>query len=774
MQPVRLPRCSWRFTGLAVLVLLAPAITTDAAVQSGAGQGGMVSLDNGLLRIAVDRQDGSLVELTDLQAKRNLVGDAKTLGPLWELSVGTGDRSVLLQPGLAMKFRARTDDAQGTSLRLVWSDFTLPEAAACQVEVTIEIEPMRLVSMWRIAIVKPKELAIRGLQFPRVFGIRRQPNERLAVPIWMGQQLNNPRSLLSSNGGKGRRLAWPYPGVMSLQCLTLCADGGCGFYAACDDVAAMHKVFSVTGSANGDVQFQMEQQPEAQAVGVNQFDLPYHVQLGIIHGDWITAAQQYREWATRQHWATHSRLREGQVPEWVRKTGLWVWNRGRSEGVLTPAAILQKRLGLPVSVLWHWWHGCAYDIGFPEYFPPREGTEPFRQAVRNAHNDHLHMLVYMNQRAWGMSTRSWEAEDAQRYAVKGPDGKVRPEVYNVFTGKALASMCLATSFWRDKYAGLAEHAMNGLEVDGLYMDQACLQLPCYDPSHAHPLGGGQSWMQGFRMLTKEIRRRCGASRPIALAGEGCGEPWLEHLDLMLALQVSRERYSQLNDPWEVIPFFQAVYHPCAITFGSYGSLVMPPYDELWPAKFAPQEPLALLDRKYSYQFCLEQARAFVWGQQPTLANFVPRLLEERAAEMQYVMRLARVRSQTLKYLLHGEFLRPPAFDAPRRTSDFSRLSIYAGRGSRLTSYKKEHPLVLTGAWQATDGDVGIAITSIASEPILLSVAIDAKLYELPQPCVVYRIDESGRTRLGVLGTEHPLEKLTLPPHAAWVLELTAN
>ena len=35
---------------------------------------------------------------------------------------------------------------------------------------------------------------------------------------------------------------------------------------------------------------------------------------------------------------------------------------------------------MPVSVFWHWWHGCAYDAGFPEYLPPREGTDAFKTA----------------------------------------------------------------------------------------------------------------------------------------------------------------------------------------------------------------------------------------------------------------------------------------------------------------------------------------------------------------------------------------------------------
>ena len=111
---------------------------------------------------------------------------------------------------------------------------------------------------------------------------------------------------------------------------------------------------------------------------------------------------------------------------------------------------------------------------------------------------------------------------------------------------------------------------------------------------------------------------------------------------MLSLQVSKERSATTEDGWQPIPFFQAVYHPYCILYGNYSSLTVPPYDELWPANFAPAEPLKLLDRKYSQQFLLEQARAFVWGQQPTVANFLPAQLREREEETEYMMQLAKL------------------------------------------------------------------------------------------------------------------------------------
>src|SRR5206468_801266 len=103
---------------------------------------------------------------------------------------------------------------------------------------------------------------------------------------------------------------------------------------------------------------------------------------------------------------------------------------------------------------------------------------------------------------------SWAGEGAERFAVKGADGKIHPEIYNTFTKAPCASMCLGTDFWRSKYVGLAERAVRDLDVDGIYMDQACTSLSCYAATHGHPLGGGTYWMNGFRMLAGDIRRRC--------------------------------------------------------------------------------------------------------------------------------------------------------------------------------------------------------------------------------------------------------------------------
>jgi len=726
------------------------------------------SIESGLLRIGAHSK---LFALVDLSTQYNHLDDEPESGALWELETLVERRPVVLTPSHANLTNLEILRPE-QRLRLTWAEFRPASVSKLKVEVTVDLDADAPMSQWGIAVTKPAGMALRQIRFPRVLGIRRQEDERLAVPAWLGQLATDPRTLLGGKDGRGRRLAWDYPGRMALQCLAYYGEDGNGLYAACDDTAARRKTFALWGATGGQVNYETVHYPENEATDQDRYALPYRVLLGSLQGDWITAAERYRAWATDQRWARESRLRRGLVPLWVLDTGAWIWNRGPSPGVLPPAAALQKQLGLPVSVFWHWWHGCPYDIGFPEYLPPREGTEAFQQAAARAHDDGVRFMVYMNQRAWGMSSQSWKDEGAERFAVKGQDGKVRPEVYNIFTRQALASMCLATPFWRNKYAGLAEEAFKDLGVDGIYMDQACSHRACYDPNHGHPLGGGNSWMEGFRALSNDIRNRTNTDRRIVLAGEGCGEAWLPYLDLMLTLQVSRERYSSPTDPWEVIPFFQAVYHSYAVTYGSYSSLTMPPYDELWPAEFAPKKPLALLDRKYSRQFYLEQARAFVWGQQPALANFRPEHFDQRPEEIEFVMRLARVRSRATKYLLHGEFLRPPKLNAPEVTSDFSRLSIYAGQKSRLTSSQKQHPLAIAGAWRGADGDVAVALASIADRTLPLSLTLDPTYYRLPNQARIYRIDETRRQPLGSFASDDPTLKLELPARQAWIVEFT--
>ncbi|HEY9175146.1 MAG TPA: DUF6259 domain-containing protein [Verrucomicrobiae bacterium] len=750
--------------GLATLVALLQSFTVTA-------EPGLVRTANATLQVGLDAANGSLRELLQPADGFNQIADNPTALGLWQITVRDGDSVRELSAEQSPPPVVEQPTGERPGLRLVW-DRVPAGPRSLRVEVFVRLEPQETaLSRWELSVTKPSNLRVEEIRFPRVPSLRPRPDEVLAVPRQLGVMARNPRVLTQPRPGSGARLNWrsPHGTDLSFPCLAFYQQDGAGFYAACDDSLGYLKTFSVWGDGQDQMHFEIVHEPEQAAVGQTYFCLPFTVVLGAFRGDWTTAAEIYRESPTAKVFAKQGERRLQLAPDWLAGTGLWLWNRGRSSQVLDPAIALRKRVKAPVSVLWHWWHNCPYDAGFPEYLPPREGAAPFSAALAAARRHDVHAILYMNQRLWGTTTQSWLDEGAEAFSVRGKDGNVAIESYNTYMKAPCAPMCIGTSFWREKYAGIAEEVLTRLKPDGIYMDQVGVLATCYDPRHGHIVGPGRYWTDGFAMLAADIRDRTSARGPVALGGEYGGEPWIGQFDLTLGLCISADRMGA-SPAWEPIPFFQAVYHPSTIVFGNMAGLAHPPYDEKWPADKAPATQLTLLDRKFARQFYLEHARTFVWGMQPMLANFVPTQLTERPEELDYVARLVRVRMQTLKYLLHGVWLRPPPLDVPQQEMDVVTVGTY----TPLRASKRMFPVALAGAWRAPNGDVAIALASSSQEPLALTLPVDANAYGLPGRCPVYRTDERGRHRLGEWDRKNPLLRVELPPRGLLVLELSAS
>lgn len=741
------------------------------SVSSAAGANpALIRVADGNLQIGLDSATGSLRELIQLPKGINQLADRQSPLGLWQITVRNGDTSQELTAERAGSPKVERLPGDHPGLRLLWDKVGAGGTNLLRVEVLVRLgQPDARLSRWELSVTKPKSVHLKQVRFPRVASLRERAEEVLAVPNVLGILSRDPRKLAQGKGNKGTRFSWGYPFPLVVQCLAFYQHDGPGFYAACDDTGGYRKGFSVWGDGKGQLHFEMLHEPEQEAADMAEFRLPFAAVLGTFHGDWTTAAQIYRESPTAKAIAERGRLRRELTAKWLPETGLWLWNRGRSQQVLEPATVMRKHLQAPVSILWHWWHNCPYDAGFPEYLPPREGAEPFKTALAAAQRQDVRAILYMNQRLWGTQTRSWTNECAEVHAVKGKDGKVRAEVYNTFMKAPCAPMCIGTRFWRDKYAGLAQEVLNDLKADGVYMDQVGVMANCYDPSHGHIPGPGRYWTDGLEMLAAEIRDRSSPRGPVALGGEYCGEPWIGNIDMTLGLNVSADRIGMGAD-WELIPFFQAVYHDSTVVFGNMAGLAHPPYDEKWPQELAPLGGLTLLDRKFAQQFYLEHARTFAWGMQPMLANFLPAQLKECPEEIDFVTRLVRTRMRSLPYLLHGTWLRPPLLDVPQREMDVAQIGTY----TPLKASKRTYPVALAGAWRAPNGNVGIALASIHDQKLALRLPIDAPAYGLTGRCGLYRTDHKSRHRAGVFDPRTPVLPVELPPRGICVLEFCPN
>jgi hypothetical protein len=202
---------------------------------------------------------------------------------------------------------------------------------------------------------------------------------------------------------------------------------------------------------------------------------------------------------------------------------------------------------------------------------------------------------------------------------------------------------------------------------------------------------------------------------------------------------------------------------------------VPPYDELWPKEFAPEEQLKMLDRAYSRQFLMEQARSFAWGLQPTISNYQSFLATGREKEINYLIELARVRNQGLQYLLKGKYFRSPAIDIPVQEFDISRLSISAGKmGESVTSFRSTYPLIYTGTWQAENKDIGIAVASISDKPFRVVFSLKTSNYELPPAGKVYIIDNEGKRFIHSYSGGEISVDYTLKPGGLCIIELATD
>ena len=726
----------------------------------------IVFLENEKIRLGFEPGTGRFVQFTDRVNSFEFIEPAAVTGLPWDVRFHSTPASLFRGTRLApSKFSFSRPDPW--TLVLKWADFEGMENLEITAKVTVD--STRALSYWSISLEGIRGNYVTDVVFPKIRGLKDLENEKLVVPTWTGSLISNPREMFAREGMR----KWVYPGALSSQVIGLYNSEKSGFYASCNDSLSYTKLFSVKADTINTLAYEMVNHAPYDSTLVS-YSFPYEAVIGCFKGDWITVAGMYSEWAVQQKWARESRFKQGLTPSWIENTALWVWNRGTSGNVLTPAVELKERLGLPVNVIWHWWHNCSYDDGFPEYIPPREGKKSFTDAVVSAQKAGVRCHVYMNSFQWGNNTESWKSGKVEPHAVKDINGNLHTHVYNVFTNHALTSMCVGTDFWRDHYASLCDSVVNTYQTNGVYMDQTCLSRMCYDPDHGHQSGGGNYWVENSAKLIRQVRSKNYGDKEPIFTGEGSSENWLPHLDAFLTLEASKERYAGVGNT-ETIPFFQAVYHQYGISYGSYSSLVSPPYDELWPEEFAPESTEKPLSDLFNKQFLMEQARSFVWGMQPTIANYHTFLASERKEEIEYLLNISRLRYKNLKYLLYGKFLRSPDIESPEEEIDISRLSIYAGRkGNTVTAFKKRVPLLYSGAWKSDDGSLGIALASIAGKPLPADFSVKSGDYGLSQEGDVFVITENGKIHLTDYSDGDIRVHFTVEPGGVYMIEIVPS
>ena len=676
-------------------------------------------LENDYVRFEFSKENGALISMYNVKDNVEHIDSAKAADlSLWNLEYMPGYSPAESLP-TSVSFRKKGKDC----LEIAWRQEN--GVAGPEFKAVIRLKKDRpSLAEWYFQADGIEGLGIKSVHFPRINAIRPQgEKDALAVGSWTGTLIENPWSYATE---EKPLFISNVTAVQSIQVSTLYNPEGSGIYYGTEDPDAWHKDYCFKADPDA-AQFYIS---HALRIDVDSasYMTPYPTVAGTFKGDWIDASKLYKEWALKQSWCAESRLKQGLVPEWVLNTAVWVWNRGRSGNVLGEALDFQNRTGVPVSVLWHWWHSCSYDVGFPEYLPPREGRMEFTQAVAAAREEGIHCLPYMNSHQWGDSTESWKEQEAGKWATRTCDGGTYAKIYNVFEGKSITPMCLGSEFWHKTYSDLCDSLINTYGTGGVYMDQACQSKACYNVEHGHSVGGGNVWIKGHLNMIDRIRKVTDGRSPV-LAGEGCSEYWMGHLDLGLTLEAAHNRLK--DGLYDRIPFFHSVYHGYQITFGNVSMLVSPPYEESWPEKYRPADAETIQPDDFDRQFMMEQARNFVWGIQPCIANYHGYLFEKKPDAMGFLMDMIKTRYQALDFMLYGDFERCPEMPGFKEEITICKQRSYLTSGNRISVSSCIADTFYKSAWKSPDGRLGIALANIVDQPRDIEFTIDPSQYDIP-------------------------------------------
>jgi hypothetical protein len=435
--------------------------------------------------------------------------------------------------------------------------------------------------------------------------------------------------------------------------------------------------------------------PDMGKAGVD-FELPGQAKWQLLRGDWFDAAMIYRNWVAREAkwWPAPGPDGRMDTPEWMRELPAWAMTGGAASDCVPRVKGFAEELKVPVGFHWYNWHQIPFDNDYPHYFPPRDG---FSKGVAELKQAHVYSMPYINGRLW--DTRDKEAEDWQFTQVALPaatkDEKGDPYTESYGSKETdggsvkLAAMCPSTQLWQSRVTDIVLRLFKEYGVSGVYIDQIAAAQPrlCFDASHAHPLGGGHWWTEGYWQMLDTIR----AAKPAdcMLTTECNAEPYIKWFDGYLTWHWQEQN---------MVPAFSAVYGGAIQMFGR-------------AYRGGPSQDLA--NR-------MKAGQQLVFGEQ--IGWFGPEIIK-RPECGQFLRDCIELRWRLKKYFYAGQMARPPELigEIPKVTADWQ--------------WRGEWPIttdaIMAGTWRlANENKIVLLFVNVSDKSLSIHIEFDPIEYGL--------------------------------------------
>jgi hypothetical protein len=562
------------------------------------------------------------------------------------------------------------------------------------------------------------------ITFPQVTVKSLGEDSRIFFPLLAGVELSDMWEKAVKKGGT-------YPGgwICMQYMAAYDAAGKTGLYVGMHDPFGSTKdIFAQRLPDQRAVTFRFEHPvPDMGKPGVD-FDLCGQAKWQLLRGDWFDAATIYREWVSREAkwWPALGPDGRTDTPKWMRELPAWLMTGGAASDCVPRVKDFAQEIGVPVGFHWYRWHEIPFDNDYPHYFPTKEG---FAEGVAELKQAGVYAMPYINGRLW--DTHDKKAEDWQFTKTARPastkDEKGDPYVETYRSKEAdgnsvkLAVMCPSTPLWQDRVRDIVLRLFNECGVGGVYIDQIAAASPrlCFDPSHAHPLGGGHWWTEGYWHMLDSIRAAKPADR--MLTSECNAEPYIKWFDGYLTWHWQAQ---------DMVPAFSAIYGGAIQMFGR---------------AYRGGDSQDLAHR-------MKAGQQLVFGEQ--IGWFGPEIIK-RPDSGPFLRDCIKLRWQLKKYFYAGRMARPPKLigDVPDVTADWQ----WHGEWPITTQ------AIMAGAWQRpNENKVVLLFVNVSDEVLSTHIQFNPKEYGL-----------DGRTfRATKVAPEGPQNELTIEAAGETKIEFT--
>jgi hypothetical protein len=658
------------------------------------------------------------------KADRNWLCEFGDVGILWKIHFAAPHGTAPVYSNNEADFRKAfisKDEADEKEITFLWN-VRATQKVYSEIEIRIRCKKGESLSYWSLKASLPKGWKVKRADFPYLSNIALMKNMKAAVPTGWGNEYDFKPFFKY----EGHYPSWS----AGMQMVAFYDDKRKhGLYFASHDPRANLKDFYIDAKETR-AELSQCHFPSIPENDVDSFALDYEVVLGVFEGGYYEAGQLYREFALTTNWADEKK--KTPVPAWLKETELWLRPDGAPEKNLKAAREALIFFDVKTALHWYRWHQIPYDTNYPEYLPALPGIA---EAIKELHDLGSHAVLYINGRLCDPESVTWLSEKAYLYAARSENGDCYSEIY----GSKIPNnvMCPYTKFWQDKIAGIAGSLEEECGVHGVYIDQvsAGRGVPCHNPDHEHPVGGGDFWRSGYEALLDKTRGNI--SENTILMTEEIAECWLNLFDahLMVNTQVDGK----------VVPLFQSVYSGKTILICSL--------------YYSSDEP------KNSLAFRMKTSITFLWGSQ--LGWIQPfRIMDpEVRTEAEFLKDLAKTRQYAHPFIDAGRFL------GMIKVAGDNPILKGVMKGPFSGQYDISESAVSASGWLSPENKLGVLLTNISDEAHKVKLVIP---FEKTKRAVACNFKISYYNNSGLAETKAHSEKritLLMPERSAMILEI---